>query len=120
MADKRHQDDLDRIFAHARAQQPGPELAARVLADAAAVQTARAAPPAPTPRRGGWFAGALGAIGGWPGLSGVTAAGVLGLSIGLYAPDLVDTVSGGQIWSLTGGLSVTPDIGSLGVEVGDV
>jgi hypothetical protein len=112
---------LDRLLADARDDAPPTDLMARVLSDAAQVQAgARAAPLADGPVRGGWLAGLLGAVGGWPALSGVVAAGITGVSLGFYAPDLVDSLSGGQIWSLSGGAGVTPDIGSLWAEAEDV
>lgn len=59
-------------------------------------------------------------MGGWPAVSGVTLAGVTGLVLGFYAPDMIDTLSGGQIWSLSGEVGATPDIGTLWAEAGDV
>jgi hypothetical protein len=50
----------------------------------------------------------------------VTAAGVAGLVLGFWAPDLVDSLSGGQIWLLTGGGGTMPEIGMLWAEAGDV
>jgi hypothetical protein len=115
---------LDALFAAAReAETPGDDLVARVLADAAMVQAAARPAPAPSPapvQRGGVWAGILSALGGWPGLSGVTAAGVAGLVIGLWAPDVVDSLSGGQLWLLTGGGGTMPEMGMLWAEAGDV
>jgi hypothetical protein len=53
-------------------------------------------------------------------VSGVTLAGVAGLALGLAAPDMVDSWSGGQIWTLTGGTGAVPEIGALWAEAGDV
>lgn len=114
---------LEALFAAARgAERPGDDLVARVLADAAAVQAgaaAPAAPPAPAVR-GGLWSGILSALGGWPGVSGVTAAGVAGLMLGFWAPDVVDSLSGGQLWLLSGGGGTMPEIGLLWAEAGDV
>ncbi|NKX43703.1 hypothetical protein [Roseicyclus persicicus] len=122
MATERDDDGLESFFAAARgAGRPSDDLVARVLADAAAVQGAGRAPaPAPLPRSGGWFSGLAGALGGWPAVSGVTLAGVAGLVLGFTAPDLVDSWSGGQIWSLSGGVGTMPEIGALWEEAGDV
>lgn len=97
-------------------------LSARVLADAQLVQAeaaiARAA--APVPARAGRFARFRMALGGWPALSGVTLAGMIGLALGFAAPDLVDTLSGGQIGILSGDLGAVPEIGQLWEVAGDV
>lgn len=115
---------LKALFAAAReAERPGDDLVARVLADAAAVQAAARPVPAPAPTptaRSGTWAGILSALGGWPGLSGVTAAGVAGLVLGFWAPDVIDSLSGGQLWLLTGGGGTMPEIGMLWAEAGDV
>jgi|GEM_PF-505634 hypothetical protein len=121
---------LEALFADARdGTDPSDDLKARVLADAASVQAglAHAAQSRPvsggsagTVDGGGWFAGLVDAMGGWPAVSGVTLAGVTGLVLGFYAPDMIDTLSGGQIWSLSGEVGATPDIGTLWVEAGDV
>jgi hypothetical protein len=78
-----------------------------------------AAPAQAGPSRG-WLADVLDGLGGWPTLSGVTAAGVVGLGLGFYAPDVVDSLSGGQLWNVTGTVATMPDIGALWMEVGDV
>jgi hypothetical protein len=92
--------DLDDLFAAARgAEVPGDDLMARVLADAAAVQ-AETAPGSAAPSGGGWMAGLLSGIGGWFGAGGLVAATTAGLLIGVYAPDAVDTVLGGQLSEL--------------------
>jgi hypothetical protein len=99
---------------------------ARVLADAARVQAERAAvsaAPAPVPRAG-WLGALVQTIGGWPAVSGVALAGLAGLVIGFAVPDLVDSWSGGQIWTLSGGAGTVPEIGALWdgtwEEMGDV
>ncbi|AHM02506.1 hypothetical protein roselon_00039 [Roseibacterium elongatum DSM 19469] len=116
-------DRLDRILAQARGTTPSDDLVARVLADAARVQEDAAAQvqpsAAPTAPRGRRFRPAwVSAIGGWGGVSGVTLAGVVGLVIGFAMPDTIDVLSGGQIWSLSGGGGVTPDLSSLAWEEG--
>jgi len=90
---------LDDLFAEARgAEMPGDDLVARVLADAADIQAAAAAAPAPS--GGGWMAGWLSGVGGWFGAGGLVAATMAGLLIGVYAPDTVDSVLGGQLSNL--------------------
>ena len=76
--------DVDDLLAEARQEILPPDaLRARVLADAAAVQAAQSV-PAPRRRRRG--PGRMAVLGGWPGVSGLTAAGLAGLAIGLAAP----------------------------------
>jgi hypothetical protein len=65
--------------------------------------------------RPSWIA----ALGGWGGLGGVTAAGIVGLALGFWSPDTVDVLSGGQLWSLSGG-GFSPDLSELALESGDV
>jgi hypothetical protein len=121
MATDRDDDRLEAALAAARgAERPGDDLVARVLADAAAVQARAGAPPPARPARGGPLRGMLGALGGWPGLSGVAAAGVAGLLIGFWAPDLVDRWAGGQLSLLSGAGGTVPEIGVLWAEAGDV
>jgi len=106
---------------------------ARVLADAEAVQSAAEAVQvgldAPPPRRvarsrvrsSGWMAGLVAGLGGWSVVSGITAAGVAGLAVGLYAPDAVTGWIGeGALPFSSPGYEVTPDIGALWVEADDV
>jgi hypothetical protein len=119
--------DLEALLRAAHpADMPGDDLVARVLADAARVQAERAAvsaAPAPVPRRG-WLGALVQTIGGWPAVSGVALAGLTGLVIGFAVPDLVDSWSGGQIWTLSGGGGTVPEIGALWdgtwEEMGDV
>lgn len=111
---------LDAMFAAARDAEPGAGLVARVLADAAAVQRADAAMPVPDPAATrapvGRLAGLLGVLGGWSAVSGITAAGIFGLAVGLYAPDEVDFWLGGGTLGLgSAGDAVTPDLGELGL-----
>lgn len=109
--------DIDGLLRAARSDAPPADLAARVLADAARVRRG----PSARPRIArGWLARLSDAVGGWPAMSGVAVAGIAGVSLGFFAPDLVDRLSGGQIWSLGGGAGVTPDIGMLWAEAEDV
>ena len=107
MADDRQEkaeDTLDALFAEARRVEPDADLVARVLADAEAVQREAARPPLQPARAGilrrppAWIA----ALGGWGGFGGVTAAGLVGLAVGFWSPDMIDGLSGGQLWTLSG------------------
>ena len=90
-----HQNDdmLDDIFAQARDEMPVPSdaLMARVLGDAASVQSAARA--LPTVAKQGLWARAMDAIGGWPALSGLAAATVAGVWIGVAPPASVSAIT---------------------------
>src|SRR6056297_1115611 len=90
-------DELEGILSAARGgERPSEDLVARVLADAAAVQTAPAAPAYRTARwRLAWPA-----LGGWLGAGGLATAAAAGLFIGVAAPEQVDSALGGQLSSL--------------------
>lgn len=115
---------LDAALAEARVEAPGPDLVARVLADAALVQAAQAAEAAATVQRPhrGWFAGLVDAVGGWGAVTGVTAAGIVGLAVGLAAPDTIGgwLENGNLPTAALSGYGVTPDLSALMVEAGDV
>ncbi len=119
--------ELEVLLARAQSDGPSPDLMARVLADAAAVQAATparaaaaAAGRAPVARRG-WFAELVTGLGGWSAVSGITAAGIVGLGVGLYSPDMVTGWLGDTALPYAfGGYAVTPDIGELWTESGDV
>ncbi len=124
MANDRHEkpeDPLDALFAAAHRAEPGADLVARVLADADAVQRDVARTRQPTNRAGvlrrppAWIT----ALGGWGGFGGVTAAGLVGLAVGFWSPDMIDVLSGGQLWTLSGG-GLSPDLTALALENGDV
>lgn len=120
MTADRDEERLERLLQEARGAEPVSDaLMARVLADAAMVQTAAARRPRPRAEPG-WIARLLGALGGWPAVSGVTLAGVAGLTFGFVAPDLVDGLSGGQIGIWSGDTGILPEIGLLWEEGGDV
>lgn len=92
---------------------------ARVLADAAQVQAE--VPVVEAPSRGGWLALLIGGLGGWSAVSGITAAGVMGLAVGLYSPDTVAGLLESDTLSLgIGTYDLTPDVGDLWTEDGDV
>jgi hypothetical protein len=108
--------DLDALFAEARVEQPSPTLVARVAADAKAVQ-AQPAPKSAVPRQS-WWAAAIAGIGGWSAVSGITAAGVMGLAVGLYSPDTVAVWLEGD--TTLGSFELAPEVSGLWSEDGDV
>ena len=79
-------DMLDDMFAQVRSVQSDPSdaLTARVLADAVAVQAASVAVQTVPPR--GLWARMLDGIGGWPAVSGLAAATIAGVWIGVAPP----------------------------------
>jgi hypothetical protein len=83
----------------AEAQAPSQGLMARVMADADAEILARAARPRPARVRPGLIAAVIGALGGWPALAGMVTATVAGAWFGFAAPDEVNTLAGGLLWS---------------------
>ena len=68
--------------------EPSDALMARVLADAAQLQPVKASAIVEAPSL---WSRAITSIGGWGAMSGVAAAGVAGLWIGLTPPDSVDS-----------------------------
>ena len=93
---KPKQDDdtlLDDLFAQARqvSVQPPEDLVARIMADAAAQQQAsdmvQSAPSV------GLFSRLLETLGGWPAVSGLAAATVAGVWIGVAPPSSVEAVT---------------------------
>lgn len=112
---------LDALFSEARDLRPRSDLTARVLADALAVQAETAA-AAPARRRGRFAPPAfVAALGGWGGLGGVTAAGLVGLAVGFWSPEAVDALSGGQLpLPSLAGTAWTPDLASLAMVFDDV
>ena len=123
---REHQTDaaLDALLAEAGSDMPDDALMARVLADAAAVQTqTQVVTPAPrVARRGNWLTAMVDMVGGWGALGGVTAAGVTGLAVGLYAPHTVGVWIGSDTLGQEASLSydLSPDISALWLEDDDV
>ena len=80
---------LNAVFAAARDVDPGasPELLARVLTDAEAVQAAHGTPAAVVDVP--WTAQLWANLGGWVGAGGLVTAAVAGLLIGLSPPVLL-------------------------------
>lgn len=105
---------LDALFDVARSDvpEPSPDLLARVLSDAEAVQAGRLAETGKTPPRRravpGFWKMLIAAIGGWPSLGGVAAAGIAGLWIGLNPPSAIqDQIS--QALAETSGFEMLDD-----------
>jgi hypothetical protein len=93
-------DMLDDLFAQARETAPAPsdDLMARVLADAGMAQPVAGAPDVVRPGLG---ARLLDMIGGWPAVSGLAAATVAGIWVGVAPPssveDLTATLIGDEV-----------------------
>lgn len=99
-------DDLDDLFAGAKAasMQPSEALMARVLADAAQVQMAQVQMAQVRPvvagvPRAGWFAGLAALFGGAGSLVGVGSAAVAGLFFGFVQPDGLGSVA--DLWAVS-------------------
>ena len=108
---------LDAVFDTARRQEvaPSDDLMARVLADAAAEQPVPGRQPV---ARQGVFARLLENLGGWPAVSGLAAAGVAGLWVGLVPPAGVEDLAASAI----GATETVPLTGfdwSFGTEASD-
>lgn len=124
--------DLDALLSAAARVRPSDDLLARVLTDAQAVQAqlaasepmaARTQKRAATSRRLWRDPPALvAALGGWGGFGGVTAAGIFGLAVGFWSPEMIDTW-GANVPLLSDALAGdgwTPDFTSLALEANDV
>ncbi len=102
---------LDALLAHAAVRPPEPlpdRLRARLLTEALQAMP----PPAPVPvareaRTAGWMSQLWRGLGGAPGLTGMTAAGVAGLWIGAAEPDAVAGVAS-AFWQGAGLLGADP------------
>ena len=110
-------ENLDALFKQARGVEPGPDLMARVLADADRAQEDLLRRPVSAPMRS-WWTSSLAAIGGWSAVSGITAAGVMGLAVGLYSPDTVSAWLNDD--TTLGSYELAPDVGGLWTEDSDV
>lgn len=88
MDDPDGNDPLERAFAAMKARQTGPDaaLTARILADADRVQAARGRAAAPARPRRGRLGALVQALGGWPSLAGLAAAGLAGVWLGISPP----------------------------------
>lgn len=80
--------DLDRLLTAARGAgpAPGPDLMARILADAAAVQPKASPRRQPAPRRQGWLTGIATIFGGGGALAGISFAMLAGVFVGIVQP----------------------------------
>lgn len=107
------QDTLDAAFAAARRPDPAPSeaLMARVLADAEAAQS-RPATREPRPTR---WSGFFDLLGGWPAVSGLAAAGVAGLWLGLAPPASVEDLAGTLLGNVTE-VSILGDLDGFALE----
>lgn len=108
-------DMLDDLFAQARSVNPVPSdaLLTRVIADADAAQPRRAAVSVARP---GILARILEAIGGWPAASGLAAATVAGIWVGVAPPASVQDITAAMMGDeLSISLFATDLIGEAGV-----
>ena len=89
-------DDLDRLFAEARAEGSSaqPDFMARVLADALAMQPAAAGFAAPEVARPSLWARLAQALGGAAVAAGLGTAAMAGLALGYVQPEPVLTLAG--------------------------
>ena len=83
----------------ARAPEPGPDLMARIMADADAEIDARApvATPAARRARNGFWAALVSGIGGWPAVASMATAAVAGVWLGFASPDQLNSLAGGLL-----------------------
>jgi hypothetical protein len=111
-----NKDTLDDLFAASRAHQPAPgnDLMARVLADAAGIQTGFAT--AAVPAQPGLWARMMDAIGGWPAVSGLAAATVAGVWVGVAPPNSIEDLTA-SYWG--DGVSVSMFSTDLTFDMGD-
>lgn len=110
--------ELDNLFAEMRDDMltPSDDLMARVLADADALQPDAPA-FVPAEPKSSW-AGFMELIGGWPALSGVAAAGVAGLWLGVAPPASVEQIAS-DVLGTTESVSLFSDFGGLMGEFTD-
>lgn len=115
-------DDLDTLFAAARAAPPVPSdaLLARVLADAAAHQPAPrpvvARPLSIAPRGGVWHRLAD-LFGGAGALAGMGGAAVAGLVLGYVQPDGLSALSDAMLGGALDSVALMPSVDPLFAEV---
>lgn len=86
-------DDLVALFAQARSADTSPsdDLMARILGDADAVQDGFT--PVQTSENPGLWARMMDALGGWPSLSGLAAATVAGIWVGVAPPSAIEELT---------------------------
>lgn len=108
---------LEELFATARAEQPvpGPDLMARILADAAAATAARQLVSEPAVRSSGKLAGFWAALGGWSGAGGLAVATAAGVWIGVAPPASLESLTS-AVFGSTETLSLFASDDILGLE----
>lgn len=94
------QENLDTLFAELRHEEASPPeaLFSRVLADASALQPTPVIAPV---QHQNVLQKIADAIGGWPAISGVAAAGVAGLWVGLAPPASIDAWAADMLGTTT-------------------
>jgi len=114
--DKRQEAALAPFFEAARRQVPdvSPDLMARVLENAeTALVLHRATAPGPDAPQTGFWARIAQALGGWPAMAGLVAAGIAGVWIGAALPE---TLPGLALADDDYVVDIAPD---LALETGD-
>ena len=109
-------EELDAMFAAARAQAPKPDadFLARVLGDAESVQDGFAVKAAAVRAKPAPFSGlrsVFAALGGWPAVAGLGAAAVTGLWIGVAPPEGL-SMRAQMVWGEDVMLAFEPDLGT--------
>lgn len=107
--------ELEAFFVAARDEVPKPSdaLMARIMADADGEIATRAAATARPVRRArpGLIASVIGALGGWPAVAGMVTATLAGVWFGFAAPEEVNTLAGGLLWTdSTGATAASYDL----------
>lgn len=98
--------DMDELFALAADDTPAPSVAltAKIIADAERIADQREAEsvrlPVRVPRRK--FSDLLRALGGWPALSGLATATVVGVWIGFAPPEFVSDIADSYLMTESG------------------
>lgn len=108
--------ELELLFARARQErdQLPDALAVRMMSDAEAVRLHHHH-PSPRTVSGRWWQG-LDVIGGWPGMSGLVAAGCAGIWIGFVAPSFLPDPANFLLSQDPGYLSAELDLDDVYLE----
>lgn len=88
--DSENMSDLDAFFQAGRQEAPDPSAAlmSRIMGDIDMVADEREAPVPQTPKKR-LFARLLEGLGGWPAVSGMATAGIVGIVVGVSPPDAI-------------------------------
>ena len=91
--------DLDVFFDAAKTEQPGVSdaLMDRIMADANSVADEWQREISSEPVKDSWVRRVLNGIGGWPAVSGMATATVLGVAVGISPPALLTEMTAGYL-----------------------